>query len=116
MPLEQVNGLAGYRGVANGERREARNEDAKTLRHTVALAQVREPSGWPSEPPDNQNPEVSSESIAFWPVGFHMPIVQAQRREAWGEPTTDTAPSVVCPRPHGRSAFMYRALEREEHV
>ena len=32
-------------------------------------------------------------------------VVQAQRREAWGEPTPDAASSVVCPRPYGRSAF-----------
>ena len=33
-----------------------------------------------------------------------QPFVQAQRREAWGEPPPDAASSVVCPRPHGRSA------------
>jgi hypothetical protein len=87
MPLEKVDGVVGHRGVANGERREARKEDAKTLRHTVALAQVREPSGRPSEPPDNQNPEVSTESIAFWQVGLNTNSSVGGR-----------------PRPYGRSA------------
>jgi DNA-binding LytR/AlgR family response regulator len=31
--------------------------------------------------------------------------VQAQRREAWGDPPPDAASSVMRPRPHGRSAF-----------
>ena len=36
-------------------------------------------------------------------------VVQAQRREAWGEPPQDAASSVIGPRPHGRSAFtMFR--------
>ncbi len=43
-------------------------------------------------------------------------FVQAQRREAWGEPPHDAASSVVRPRPYGRSAFTYRALEREIQV
>jgi len=33
------------------------------------------------------------------------PLVKAQRREAWGESLQDAVSSVVCPRPHGRSAF-----------
>ena len=42
--------------------------------------------------------------------------VQAQRREAWGEPPHDAASSVIGPRPYGRSAFTCHALEREDHV
>ena len=33
--------------------------------------------------------------------------VQAQRREAWGEPPPDAASSVIRPRPYGRSAFTW---------
>jgi hypothetical protein len=53
----------------------------------VALAQVREPSGRPSEPPYNQNPEVSTKSIAFWQVGLNTNSSVGGR-----------------PRPYGRSA------------
>ena len=95
------------------------------LRHTVALAQVANPRGGP---PDRQTARIrriarkhslpagrlehelqrGGTPAALRPVGFHVPIVQAQRREAWGEPPTDSASSAVCPRPYGRSAFTCR--------
>jgi len=50
------------------------------------------------------------------PLESHAAAVQAQRREPWGEPPHDAASTVIRPRPHGRSAFTYDALEREDHV
>jgi hypothetical protein len=36
-------------------------------------------------------------------VTAYATAVQAQRREAWGEPQSDAAFSVMRPRPYGRS-------------
>ena len=66
----------------------------------------------------------SSRSTGFQPVPVPSDAsrtacaaaVQAQRREAWGEPSQGAASSVVRPRPHGRPAFTCRALEREDQV
>jgi len=41
------------------------------------------------------------------------PLVEAQRREAWGESREDAVSIVARPRPHGRSAFTLPALQRE---
>jgi len=38
-------------------------------------------------------------------MSLTRPSEEAQRRKAWGEPPPDAVPSVVHPRPHGRSAF-----------
>jgi len=42
--------------------------------------------------------------------------VQAQRREAWGEPPPDAESSMVRPRPYGRSAFASHMILARTYV